>query len=146
MKRANINVEVVGVKETQAGIDRVAGGIHPDSGAMRAATANASRALADTLTAAAHGSPTPQAGLVAGTIRPAADGVAIGGDTRVGHRGTPARELVQGAEHGGAVHFGAPYNSAGYWIAPTVAKERSGGKTKDAIQGGVNAAISEGGF
>ena len=145
MKRANINVEVVGVKETEAALDHVSGGIDPGSAGMRAATANASRALGDALATAAHGSPTPQAALVAGTIRPAADGVAIGGSAPVGHRGTPARELVFGAEHGGAIHFGAPYNAGGYWIAPTIQKERSG-KTKDAINAGVDGAIKGAGF
>lgn len=144
-KRANITVEVEGLKETEAALDHVAGGIHPDSAGMRAATANASRTLGDSLTAAAHSAPTPQAGIVAATIRPGADGVTLGGSAPVGHRGTPARELVYGSEHGGAVHFGAPYNAAGYWIAPTIAKERTG-KTKDAIQSGVNTAIGGAGF
>jgi hypothetical protein len=142
--RANITVEVSGVKETEAGLDTVAGGLAPSGAPMRAATAEASRRLGTALAAAAHSAPTPQAALVAASIRPGPDGVAIGGDLRVGHRGTPARELVEGSEHGGK-NFAAPHSAGGYWITPTKAKERTG-KTKDAIQGGVDSAIRSGGF
>lgn len=144
MGKANVTVEVEGVKETQAAISQVAGGITPDGAPMRAAQFAASGELASALDKAAHSAPPPQAALVAATIQRLPDGVTMGGDTRVGHRNTPARELVAGSEHGGH-NFAAPHSSAGYWIAPTIAREREG-KTKDAIQGGVDAAISEAGF
>jgi hypothetical protein len=144
VKGANVNVEVVGVKETQAAIGQVAKGIEPSGVPMRAATIAAVDALARALGSAASSAPTPQAALVASTIEKGADGVQMGGSAPVGHRHTPARELVMGAEHGGH-NFGASVNHGGYWIAPTVAREKQG-ETRDAIQGGVDAAIGGAGF
>lgn len=146
MKTQAVSVEVLGVKETQSGLSKTAGELNPQGANMLGATHAAVGELAGELARAAHSAPPPQAALVAGTIKPSYDGVQLGGSTPVGKRGTPARELVYGAEHGGAVHFGAPYNAGGYWIAPTVAKERESGKTKDAIQAGVDNAIAGGGF
>jgi hypothetical protein len=135
---------VTGVKETETGLGKVAVGISPHGTPMRSATLAASGELARALASAANGAPTPQAALLAGTVHQSGDGVKLGGSARVGHRGTPARELVAGSEHGGK-NFAAAHNAAGYWIAPTVEREKEG-RTKAAIQAGVDAAIVSGGF
>jgi hypothetical protein len=144
MSGANVSVEIYGVKETQSAMAKVGVGITPQGAPMRSATIAAVDVLARALGEAAHGSPTPQAALVAATISKGPDVVMMGGGTPVGHRHTPARELVAGSEHGGR-HFQAPHSAGGYWISPTVEKEKQGA-TREAIQAGVDAAITEAGF
>lgn len=142
-----LHAEVTGVPETMAGVDRVAGGLDPGAANMRAAIRESGDGLARALAQAAAASPTPQAALVAQTltVQQAVDLVVrLGGSQPVGSRGTPASELVKGSEHGG-LHFAAPINAAGYWIAPTVQRYRETEAAKP-VQAGVNRAIAAGGF
>lgn len=89
---------------------------------LREAAATCARGLVVDLRSAADHSQTPQAALVARTLRVKGDRipvVTVGGSRRVGSRRTPAGRLVWGSEHGGR-NFAAPPNDSGYWIAPTV--------------------------
>ena len=143
-----VNVEVTGAKETAAGVEKVRRGLDPLSANMREAIRQSGDGLARALVAAANGSPTPQARLVAQTIQisqvtDTAD-VKLGGGQAVGSRGTPAGELVEGSEHGGH-NFVAPKNAGGYWIAPTIRRYREGEAAKP-VQAGVDRAVQGGGF
>lgn len=144
---AGVDVTVTGVNETVGGVDRVAKSLDPLSANMRAAVRESGDGLARALVAAAASSPTPQAKLVAQTIHvtqtTTAD-VKLGGGQAVGSRGTPARELVEGSEHGGH-NFSAPVNAAGYWIAPTIRRYQDGEAAKP-IQAGADRAVAAGGF
>jgi hypothetical protein len=88
---------------------------------LRQAAGDASRGLVPLLRAAGASSPTPQAALVARTVRIRSDripAVQLGGSRGVGHRRTPAGRLVWGSEGGGR-NFAAA-SGGSYWIAPTV--------------------------
>jgi len=142
-----LHAEVTGVAETRAGISRVGAGLEPSGPNMRASIRESGDGLARALAAAAAASPTPQAALVAQTITvsQAVDlAVKLGGGQPVGSRGTPASQLVAGSEHGG-LHFAAPINAGGYWIAPTV-RRYAAGPAAVPVQAGVNRAIAAGGF
>lgn len=148
MTRPMLDVQVEGVKETQAAIDHTARGLDPASSRMRQAIADGASQLERALVAAAAGSPTPQARLVAESIttqQAVAATVRIGGGQPVGSRGTPAGELVTGSEYGGH-NFAAPRNSSGYWITPTLRREQQGGQVQKSVQDGVDQAIREAGF
>jgi hypothetical protein len=97
-----------------------------DNKRLREAAAVCAVELVADLKASARG--TPQAGLVASTARVKSDripAVSIGGNKRVGHRGTAAGVLVWGSERGGR-NFAAPHNSGGYWIEPTTRRFQDG--------------------
>lgn len=88
---------------------------------LREAAGECSRGLVVELGAAAARSATPQAALVARTLRVSSDRVPkvqVGGSRKVGSRKTPAGLLVWGSERGGR-NFAASSGGA-YWIAPTV--------------------------
>ena len=88
---------------------------------LRQAAGDASRGLIPELQAAASSSATPQARIVAASVRIKSDrlpAVQVGGSRRIGHRRTPAGRLLWGSEVGGR-NFAAPTGGA-YWIAPTV--------------------------
>jgi hypothetical protein len=88
---------------------------------LRQAAGDASRGLVPILRGAGAAATTPQAALVARTVRVRSDrlpAVQLGGSRRVGRRGTPAGRLVWGSEGGGR-NFAAP-SGGSYWIAPTV--------------------------
>lgn len=90
-------------------------------GELRSAAAESAAGLVLLLRQAAAAASTPQAVLMAPTIRVKADVlpiVQIGGSRRVGHRRTPAGRLVWGSESGGE-RFTQPRGGA-YWITPTV--------------------------
>lgn len=89
---------------------------------LREAAGECSRGLIVELQAAAARSQTPQAAIVAASLRVSSDRVPtvmVGGRRRVGSRRTPAGVLVWGSERGGR-NFTAPQGGAGYWISPTV--------------------------
>jgi hypothetical protein len=88
---------------------------------LRQAAGTASQGLVPLLRAAALSAQTPQAALVARTVRVKSDrvpAVQLGGSSRVGRRGTPAGRLVWGSEGGGR-NFQAP-SGGSYWVQPTV--------------------------
>jgi hypothetical protein len=88
---------------------------------LRQAASQASSGLVPILRGAGTSAVTPQAALVARTVRVRSDrlpSVQLGGSRRVGHRKTPAGRLVWGSEQGGR-NFAAP-SGGSYWIAPTV--------------------------
>lgn len=88
---------------------------------LRQAAGDASRGLVPILRGAGAGAATPQAAIVARTVRVKSDrlpAVQVGGSRRVGRRRTPAGLLVWGSEGGGR-NFAAPRGGS-YWIAPTV--------------------------
>lgn len=95
---------------------------------LRNAAGRAAGELARMLVQSASSSATPQARLVAETIRVRRDrlvSVAIGGGKRVGSRGTPAGAILWGSEHGG-VNFTQP-SGGDYWIQPAVKRYAAGG-------------------
>lgn len=88
---------------------------------LREAAGAASSGLVPLLRAAGARAQTPQAAIVAQTVRVRSDrlpAVQLGGSRRVGRRKTPAGRLVWGSEGGGR-NFAAP-SGGSYWIAPTV--------------------------
>ena len=98
---------------------------------LREAAGACSRELVGELRGAAASSPTPQAALVARTLRVSSDRipkVIVGGSRRVGSRKTPAGLLVWGSERGGRNFVAAP-SSSGHWIAPTVSRFASSSAT-----------------
>jgi hypothetical protein len=106
---------------------------------LRNAAGSAATALSSQLRQSAGSSPTPQARIVAETIKVRRDrlvSVVIGGTARVGSRGTPAGAILWGSEHGG-VNFTQPHGGD-YWIQPAVAAYAAGG-----AQGVYLAAVNE---
>lgn len=97
------------------------------NGRLRDAAEKASGELLLELRAAASSSATPQARIVADSMRVKRDrlvAVTIGGRQRVGSRGTNAGAILWGSEHGGE-NFGAGAGGS-YWIAPTVDRYLAG--------------------
>jgi hypothetical protein len=95
---------------------------------LRNAAGLAATALSAQLRQSAGSSATPQARIVAETIKVRRDrlvSVVIGGAQRVGSRQTPAGAILWGSEHGG-VHFQQPHGGA-YWIEPAVKAYAAGG-------------------
>jgi hypothetical protein len=143
-----VDVEVTGVQETISGLGKTQAALDPLSANMRAAVRESGDGLARALVSAAMRSPTPQARLVAQTIavrQTTTADVQLGGGAAVGSRGTPARELVEGSEHGGH-NFVAPRNAAGYWIKPTIERYQQSGEAAKPVQAGADRAVQAGGF
>lgn len=95
---------------------------------LRNAAGKAAEQLAGALRQSAGSSPTPQAAIVADSIRVRRDrlvSVAIGGSKRVGSRSTSAGAILWGSEHGG-VNFQAARGGS-YWIQPAVKRYAAGG-------------------
>lgn len=95
---------------------------------LRNAAGKAAAQLAGELKQSAGSSPTPQAAIVADSIRVKRDrlvAVSIGGAKRVGSRGTTAGAILWGSEHGG-VNFQAPHGGD-YWIQPAVKRYAASG-------------------
>ena len=91
---------------------------------LRAAAATTAAGLVTRLRLAGDASSTPQAALVASTVRVKSDrvpAVSIGGPRRVGHRRTAAGVLLWGSERGGR-----NFPGGGHWIAPTVEEFKAG--------------------
>jgi hypothetical protein len=106
------------------------------NGELRAIARTCAGELATELKQAAASSPTPQARLMAPTIRVKSDRipvVSIGGSRRVGRHKTPAARLVWGSESGGR-NFRAPAGGS-YWIKPTVERFASSGALKSYRRG-----------
>lgn len=122
------------------GLGRVEKSLRDESNVrLRNAAGQAAQALASELRQSASSSPTPQARIVADSIRVRRDrlvSVAIGGSKRVGSRGTPAGAILWGSEHGG-VNFQAPHGGS-YWMQPAVQRYAAGG-----AQGVYLAAVNE---
>lgn len=113
---------------------------------LREAAGECSRQLIAELQIAAAASPTPQARLVASTLKVGSDRiplVRVGGSRRVGHRKTPAGVLVWGSERGGRTFVASP-SGAGYWIAPTV-KRFSSGRAVQTYQAAVAGILRDAG-
>ena len=123
-----VTIDADGLIPLLKGLGKVEKGLRDHSnGRLRDAAQTASTQLVSDLKTAAAGSQTPQARLVAESIRVRRDrlvSVAIGGGLKVGRYGAPAGALLYGSE-GGGVNFSAPPGGS-YWIAPTVDRFRSG--------------------
>lgn len=126
---ARVNVEAEGVAETIRAMRGIEKDLQKEANAeLRAGAKKAAGELVVRLVAAAGSSPTPQARLLAETVKVKSDRfptVSIGGTKKVGRHGTPAGRLRWGSEHGGQ-NFAAPAGGQ-YWIAPTVAAYAASG-------------------
>jgi hypothetical protein len=134
MAKGRGGVEMVGGPETLAAIRQVSKQLGPEeNSALRKAAGEAAAPLAAALVRAAETSGVPVAPRVARSIAVKRDRipvVAIGGSRKVGtgKRGQ-AGALLWGSEQGAKSdpdHFAVAPNSAGYWIAPTVARFADG--------------------
>jgi hypothetical protein len=95
---------------------------------LRNAAGKSAEQLAGALKQSAASSPTPQAAIVAESIRVKRDrlvSVSIGGTKRVGSRATIAGAILWGSEHGGENFVAARGGS--YWIEPAVKRYAAGG-------------------
>jgi len=128
------NVEMEGMLETIGAVRALEKELRNEANSkLRAAAKECAAPLAADLVRAAAGSGVPVAARVARSIRVKSDRipvVSIGGAKKVGSgkRGAAAA-LVWGSEQGPKSdpnHFGVAPNSAGYWIAPTVASFADG--------------------
>ena len=123
-----ITVDADGLTPLLRGLGRVEKGLRDETnGRLRDAAGRGASALLVELRTSAGSSATPQARIVADSMRVRRDrlvAVAIGGRTRVGSRGTAAGAILWGSEHGGT-HFQAP-RGGDYWIAPAVDRFRQG--------------------
>lgn len=126
---ASLKVEAEGVRETVRAFSGIEKDLRKEANAeLRAGAKKAAAELVTRLVSAAGSSPTPQARLLADTVKVKSDRfptVTIGGTKKVGRHGTPAARLQWGSERGGA-NFGAPAGGS-YWIAPTVAAYATSG-------------------
>lgn len=124
----NLTIDESGMIPLMRGINDLEDSLkRQTNGRLRDAANVASTQLVRALKAAAAGAQTPQAKIVAETVEVKRDrfvAVSIGGAKPVGHRGTPAYQILWGSERGGR-NFGA---SAGgrYWIEPTVTRFHEG--------------------
>jgi len=129
------------------GLGKVEKGLRDESNVrLRNAAGVAAGGLAGELRQSAAGSSTPQARIVADSIRIKRDrlvSVQIGGATRVGSRSTPAGAIVWGSEHGGQ-NFAAPAGGS-YWIAPAVDRYAAGG-AQSAYLAAVNQILRDAGI
>ncbi len=95
---------------------------------LRNAAGKAAEQLVSALKQSAASSQTPQAAIVAESIRVKRDrlvSVSIGGTKRVGSRGTIAGAILWGSEHGG-INFDAARGGS-YWIQPAVKRYADSG-------------------
>ena len=117
-----VAVETPGLMETLKAFQGLETDLRKQAnGELRDAARECATELASLLRIAAAGSPTPQAALVARSIKVKSDRipvVSIGGSRKVGRYGAPASALVWGPEHGGPNFVAGEGGS--YWIAPTV--------------------------
>lgn len=112
---------------------------------LRNAAGQAAQQLASRLRQSAGSSPTPQARIVADSIRVRRDrlvSVAIGGTKRVGSRGTAAGAILWGSEHGGTNFQAASGGS--YWMQPAVAHYAASGAQGEYLAA-VNAILRDAG-
>jgi hypothetical protein len=112
---------------------------------LRNAAGKAAGELAIELRTSASSSATPQARIVAETIKIRRDrlvSVSIGGGGRVGRRGTVAGAILWGSEHGG-VNFTQPHGGD-YWIQPAVKRYAAGG-AQSAYLAAVNEILHDAG-
>ena len=120
-------VELEGMAETLRALQGLSKELRPEAnGELRDAAGETAGKLRDDLARAAAGSPTPQARLVARTLRVVRDripAVSIGGGDRVGRYGASADALLWGSEHGG--HNFVAGGGGEYWIGPTVERFKS---------------------
>jgi hypothetical protein len=106
---------------------------------LRNAAGQAATGLISELRQSASSSPTPQARIVADSLKVRRDrlvSVQVGGTTSVGGRGTAAGAILWGSEHGGP-NFQASRGGR-YWILPAVQRYAAGG-----AQGVYLAAVNE---
>lgn len=141
MAGARFKCDTSDIAPLLAALDRVEGALADEAnGRLRAAAGQAGSQLLAELRQSAAGSATPQARIVAESLRVAQGArtvsLVIGGAMPVGSRGTAAGALVWGSEHGGE-HFGAP-SGGEYWIAPAVDRYSSGG-----AEGVYEAAVNQ---
>ena len=126
--KLNITIDESGLIPLMRGVGKLEADLKDrTNGRLRDAAGMASTQLVSSLRAAASSSQTPQAALVAQSIKVRRDrlvSVAIGGRQRVGSRGTSAGAILWGSEHGGR-NFDAAIGGS-YWIAPAVDKFRTG--------------------
>ena len=146
------HVETSGLEETKAAVDELRASLDAiDAGELRAASVEASQALAAALRASASSSGVPVAPRVAQSVRAKAGGwpgVTIGGAIAVGRRGAIAAKLLWGSETGPAGdpnHFGVAPNPAGYWIGPTT-KAFKAGPAMGLFQKAVDALVRKSGL
>ena len=125
-----VSIEMDGLVETLGAFRALSGDLRSETNAeLRAAAGVCAGGLVRQLVAAASSSGVPVAPRVARSIRVKSDRIpviSIGGATKVGtgKRGH-AGALVWGSEQGPKSdpnRFAVSPNSAGYWIAPTVAR------------------------
>jgi hypothetical protein len=118
----SIQVDTPGLFDTLKAVQSLQADLRKQANAeLRAAARECASQLAAELRVAAASSPTPQAQLVARTIKVKSDRipvVSIGGTRKVGRYGAPAGALVWGSERGGRNFVAADGGS--YWIGPTV--------------------------
>lgn len=111
---------------------------------LRAAAAACAAELVSELRANARG--TPQAAIVAASAKVKSDrvpAVSVGGNMRVGSRGTQAGAIVWGSERGGT-NFAAPHTGSGYWIEPTTKRFQEGKAVSVYLQAVVDVLADHG--
>jgi hypothetical protein len=117
-----VNVETEGITETLRAVQGLDADLRRTvNGELRAAAGKCANELGARLHIAAASSPTPQAALVARTIKVKSDRipvVSIGGNQKVGRYGARASALQWGSEQGGKNFVAA--KGGNYWIKPTV--------------------------
>ena len=127
-KGATVTVDASGLIPLLRGLGTVEKALRDESnGRLRDAAGRGAEGLLGYLRGSAASSPTPQAVIVAESMRVKRDrlvSVTIGGRTRVGRRGTAAGAILHGSESGGQ-NFTQPLGGH-YWIAPAVEAFRTG--------------------
>jgi hypothetical protein len=127
---APITVDTSELKRPQAALRSVESSLaDPLSPTLRQGGSTTAEGLLRLLRVSAQSSPTPQARLVAASaiVRSGGEiGVELGGGQAVGHRDTPAGELLWGSERGGP-NFVAPHGGH-YWIQPAVGQAEKAGE------------------
>jgi len=143
MASVKLDTHVDGLVETLAAFRGLEADLRRQAnGELRAAARTCASELVGELRQAAGACGVPVAARVARSIRVKNDrlpAVSIGGSRKVGKAGAPASVLLWGSEHGPAGdvnHFGVDANAAGYWIAPTTARFKTG-RAMDAYRGAV---------
>lgn len=123
-----MNVQAEGVDETLAAFRRLP---KEASKALRERSKALAQVLAARAKTAAVSAPTPQAALVAGTVRVKSDrlpAIQAGGSSPVGRHGVPAWKVLFGSEFGSNRYsqFGHSHTGqSGLWLFPTVEREQA---------------------
>jgi len=128
-RAAALTVDAHGLDPLLRGIEQLERSLEDEANTrLQAAAGKAGAQLLSVLRQSAASSPTPQARIVAESLRLRRDrtvSLELGGSVGVGSRGTAAGAILWGSEHGGA-NFGAS-SGGSYWIGPAVDRYAASG-------------------